>query len=376
MTFFSLILALLLEQLHPVRRDHIIQRSVSRQLMALRDWGQLSRVSPWLLWGLVVGLSGLFSLVVTKLLGEVNLFLELAATTGFLYLTLGFRQFSRWFTEIQEALDAGDVDFARDRLRNWVNEMEADGLVRSVAHDGDAAAIARESIRLALIGAQRHVFGVMFWFVILPGPAGAVMYWLSVQLLSVWRQQAHVVVEAPAADTVSELLDIDGSPVPVAEAQPLAAEAPSLADESARAGAQSTGPSGAGGALERFVLIGYRYLDWVPVRVTAFVFAIAGNFEDSLAMWRNRFQTSPETTDDEDRVLVAAGAGALGVRLTLPDAPTGFDSLDGHDLPPQYGPELDEVQPQDMAAGVGLVWRSVLIWLFMILLYTLGSWLT
>lgn len=373
MTFFSLILALLLEQLHPVRRDHVVQQFVSHQLVVLRDWGRSRSVSPWLLWGLVVGLAGLLSLVVTKLLGEVNLFLELAATTVFLYFTLGFRQFSRWFTEIQEALEAGDVDFARDRLRHWVNEMEADGLVRSVAQDGDAAAIARESIRLALIGAQRHVFGVMFWFVVLPGPAGAVMYWLSVQLLSVWRQHSPVLSASPAEVQPQELLDVDGSPVPVAVAGD---EAKTQAHASPGGLRSGLGGTEAGGALERFVLIGYRYLDWVPVRVTAFVFAVAGNFEDSLAMWRNRFQTSPETTDDEDRILVAAGAGALGVRLTLPDAPTGLDSLEGHDLPPTYGPELDEVQPQDMAAGVGLVWRSVLIWLFMVLLYTLGSWLT
>ena len=36
--------------------------------------------------------------------------------------------------------------------------------------------VARIAIEEALVASHRHVFGVFFWFVVLPGPSGAVLY--------------------------------------------------------------------------------------------------------------------------------------------------------------------------------------------------------
>ena len=43
-----------------------------------------------------------------------------------LYLTLGFRQFSHSFTEIQLALAAGDLAGARATLQRWLRRDEAE----------------------------------------------------------------------------------------------------------------------------------------------------------------------------------------------------------------------------------------------------------
>ena len=51
---------------------------------------------------------------------------------------------------------------------------------RGTRHEGASASeIARLAIEEALVVSHRRLFGVMFWFVLLPGPSGAVMYRLA-----------------------------------------------------------------------------------------------------------------------------------------------------------------------------------------------------
>src|SRR6185436_4717319 len=84
-----------------------------------------------------------------------------------LYLTLGFRQFSHHFTELQLAVKSGDIERARALLEEW---RGASGVVRTREE------VIRLAIEEALISSQRHVFGVIFWYVLLPGPSGAILY--------------------------------------------------------------------------------------------------------------------------------------------------------------------------------------------------------
>ena len=91
-----------------------------------------------------------------------------------LYLTLGFRQFSHYFTDIRDAVERGDdEDEARRLLASGATWMPASCRApRSCA----------TSIEHALLAAHRHVFGVFFWFVCSRRwgpPAGAVLAWPS-----------------------------------------------------------------------------------------------------------------------------------------------------------------------------------------------------
>ena len=52
-------------------------------------------------------------------------------------------------------------------------------------------------------------------------------------------------------------------------------------------------------------------LDWVPVRVTAFTYALSGNFHAATYAWWN---TSDENDNDSaDKILTKAASGAMGL---------------------------------------------------------------
>jgi len=331
MTLISLLFALLIEQMRPIRHSNPIHQWVDGWLLYWKPAGQEAR-RVWGVWLLIVLGVALLSLMVQGLLqwggGILSALLELIFTVAVLYLTMGFRRFSHWFHEIQSALRANDLVGARRVLARWVETTGGDSVAKAASVDGGASEIAREAIRLALIAAQRQVFGVIFWFVLLPGPSGALAYWLSARLLNVWT--------GPGQDQPTDLAG-------------------------------------------RVAMKAYRWLDWAPVRVTAAIFAVVGNFEDSVAMWRARATAAPGSRDDTDRILLASGAGAMGFRLSVPDASVGYTGLEetnllGANVPGGYEPDLREADLSSLDTATGLVWRAIVIWFFMVLLFHLGRW--
>jgi adenosylcobinamide-phosphate synthase len=343
MTLFSFLFAMLLEQVRPVRADDKLGSWVGRMLLRVEratDTGEITS-ARWT-WFLVVVGGSLLSWVVVALLSRVNVLLGFFATVGILYLTVGFRQFSNRFTEIQLALAANDLERARQELRQWAAHSGGDLMTKVAADQGDVSAISREAIRLALVGAQRHVFGVIFWFVLLPGPAGAVLYRLSAEARRVW------------ADAPQQAAQTENGSVP-----PLT-------------------PFG------EFAVRAFAWVDWFPARVTAIVFAIVGNFEDAILMWRLKSGFAPHANDTE-RVLLSAGAGAMGVRLSVPEAPSTSIRVDDPSETEALGgpwpsmvqdmPDLREANEAAMRSAVGLVWRAVILWVTLVLLVSVGHWL-
>jgi cobalamin biosynthesis protein CobD/CbiB len=113
-----------------------------------------------------------------------------------------------------------------------------------------------------------------------------------------------------------------------------------------------------------FAARAFHAIDWVPQRVSAFVFAVADNFEDALFCWRSQ---AAQWARPEEGIVLASGAGALGVILggTLP-------VLAGE---PEYRPTvgLGEVAGADLLpSAVALGWRTLILWLLLILLLTLA----
>src|SRR6185503_1848342 len=132
-------------------------------------------------------------------LAWVSPFAALLVNVGALYLTLGFRQFSHYFTGIQAAIRDGEVDRARELIGAWRGE--------SATHRSREEVI-RLAIEEAIAASHRHVFAVLFWFVLLPGPSGAILYRLAVFLDRRWggkgefgrcAERALYVLEWPAA---------------------------------------------------------------------------------------------------------------------------------------------------------------------------------
>ena len=328
MSLFALITAFLLEQIHPLSSRKYLFGLLSgyvnffreRFNAGLRRHGTIA----WLLAVLPV-LAGAIALY--QLLYRVSPILAWAFNVLVLYLTMGFRQSSHYFTDIHRALREGRLDDARRLLSDWRGMP---------LHELNAEEVARLTIEKALVASHRNVFGVIVWFVLfssigLGGAAGALLYRLG-QFLR-WH------MEEEYEDHVSGHTD-------EAETEDLV-----------------NGDWGRG-EFGGFSRLAFYILDWLPIRLTAMTFAIVGNFEDTIYCWRTQATSWPDT---ETGILLSSGAGALGVRLGLPIQQGGL-LLDR--------PELgigDDADTGFMQSTVGLVWRSVVFWLILLMLLTLSN---
>lgn len=88
-------------------------------------------------------------------------------------------------------------------------------------------------------------------------------------------------------------------------------------------------------------------LDWLPSRLTAAAYAVAGSFEDALEGWRDYQRTRHEEIDDgPDSFLIRVGRGAM--------------RWEDEDQMEANGPAF--YLPR---AAMGLVWRSLFVWLIL-----------
>jgi adenosylcobinamide-phosphate synthase len=166
--------------------------------------------------------------------------------------------------------------------------------------------VIRLAIEEALVASHRHVFGVLLWYVLLPGPSGAILYRLAAFLRHRWK-----------------------------------------------------GLGGFGDFADRAM----RALEWPAVRLTAAAFAVVGDFEDAVYCWRTQART---WHDPSAGVVLAAGAGAMGVRLGMP-----VQEIDGM----QPRPELGVGEPAEgpfLDSTVGLVWRALVVWVFVLIIVTVA----
>lgn len=308
MSLLSLIFALLLEQLRPLSS----RKYFNVWLMAYIDFFQRNFNAGEIRHGqvawIVAVLLPLFgSVILYWWLAELHPVFAWAFCVLVLYLTMGFRQFSHYFTDIHKALRNNDLKQAHSLLSAW----------RGVSCDElNSEEVIRVTIEEALLATHRNVFAVVVWFVIFMflglGPIGAILYRLAHFLNVHWAQKN----QAEAAN------------------------------------------------FGNFAALIYHWIEWLPVRLTAATFAIVGNFEDAIYCWRTQAAAWP---DPEAGIVLASGAGALGVRLGMPVAQ--FD-------PVIERPELgigDEADVDFMQSAVGLVWRALVFWLIMLMLLTLAS---
>ncbi len=306
MTLLSIITALVLEQYRSLPARRWVAEPLARWFSLLdgqfNDGQYRHGVAAWLI---AVGLPTALVAVVYLILFSTQTQLAFVLAVGALYLTMGFRQFSHHFTDIQLALRAGDPVRARQLLADWRGQS-GDRLASSE--------IARISIEHALLASYRMVFAPLIWFALL-GPAGAVMYRLALFADNHWQESGE----------------------------------------------------SASGRFGEFARRAFRFIDWLPLRLTAMGFAVTGDFEDSIFCWRTQAMTWDNA---EEGILLSSGAGALGVRLGLPvqDAITVIDR-----------PELglgDDADADLMQSTVGLVWRTLLLCLLVMALISIASWVS
>ena len=331
MSFFAVLLALVAEQLKPLPRiDDVHQALLGWMRWTGRNFNAGGERHAWVVWSVTAVLPALVAWGVHAGLAGISGLLALAWSVGVLYLTLGFRQFSHYFTDIRDALDRGDEALARQRLAAW-RHLDASELPRTE--------LLRHVLEHSLLAAHRHVFGVFFCFVVFAalgfGPAGAVLYRMASFASGYWAARSR----SP------------GSP----------------SDDRLRALSQRL-----------FTLI-----DAVPARLTAFGFAVVGNFEEAVTCWR---RDAVLWRHPNDGVILAAAAGAVGVRLgggaavpgaaaaaaeagLAPDAAmAGADTVESDGSTPGLPPQLGHLR-----SVVGLVWRSVVLWMLLLALLSLAN---
>lgn len=206
------------------------------------------------------------------------------------FLCLGPRDLGAEVDEYCEALDRGDQENARRVLTELSESRHAS------PRDVDAV---EEAIFLQ---ATNRIFGVAFWFVAL-GPVGAWLFRISDLL----RRRAAF--ESARRPEVAE------SALPAAEAL-------------------------------------HGALAWIPVRLAALGYALAGSFDDAWNCWRNdvRAEAKPFYARN-DRIAAAVGRAAM----------TGF---------------LERPANSSAAArnAMRLVMRTLFIWVTVIALMTIFGW--
>jgi len=326
MSFFAVLFALVIEQLKPLPRGNWVHDSLINWVRWTgRNFDAGRARHAWVVWVITVVLPALLAFGVYVAAERIHPLLGLAWNVVVLYLTLGFRQFSHYFTDIRDALERGDENEARRLLAVW-RHLDASELPRTE--------FLRHVIEHSLLAAHRHVFGVFFCFIVLSmlglGPAGAVLYRMAEFASRYWAYKNRTV----GAPSNAQLM-----------------------------------------LVSRRM---FRLIDHVPARLTAFGFAVVGSFEEAINVWRNDAHL---WLHPNEGIILAAAAGAVGVQLgggaapgITPDrsktsesgaeAETGEAEGSTPGVPPQAG---------HLQSIVGLVWRSVVLWMLLLALLSLAN---
>lgn len=321
MGFVALIFALLIEQGRSLSGDNPVHRAaagLADLVRAASDAGERQHgVFGWVA-VVAVGVGGVALLEwLAQMLHPVALFV---VHVGVLYLTIGFRQFSHAFTEIQVALASDDTDGARRVLERWLDQSDPDDLSGSAA-PRDAG--------------QRDL------------PAG---------------DRACAGGCAPARLRTALLVH------PAARCRGAGAVPPRRVARAALGTAVAEGARKVDEPYGDFALRAYRAIDWLPARLSAAGFAIVGNFEDAIYCWRGAVAAG--TTDDQRALLLASGGGALGLRVAEP-------ALEARWASGEQGFEWQGAEPDanGLRSSVGLVWRSVVLWISLFAMLSIAAWL-
>ena len=317
MTLFSILLVLLIEQFRPLRADNPIYAAI--RVFAARIEHSFNAGRPEhgrMAWLALMSVLVVPTLLIYWLLALVGPLAQFIWSVLIVYLTMGFRHYSHYFTAIQVALNNGELTEARHLLAEWTGHD---------VRDLDFQDVARLSVENALITTHRHVFGVFLWLLLPIGPAGAVIYRLAEYLARAWNEPDHLRQES----------------------------------------------------FGLFAKKAFDWIDWLPALLTAIAFEIVGNFEDAIYAWRNfAHRWASQTTG----IILSAGGGAMGVRLGTPaeyapDAPeidiTRYDSSrsEAEVLPGE------EPSARSLQSTVGLIWRALLLWILLLVLVSVANWL-
>lgn len=326
MSFFSILIALLIEQIRPLGRKNPVRQWVPELIHNTCRHLDAGRAGHALLiWSLLV-LAPALAVIAAQWALAVLLgwWAVLLWNVVVLYFTLGFRQFSYHLTGIRKALDENKETVARQLLAQW-RRLDTREFARGHIY--------QRVMEASTLAAHRSVFGVFFWYAVLSafgvGPAGAVMYRFSELSYRVLHRQKNDAL------------------------------------------AQSH-------AVRDWFSQWWALVDWLPVRLTAVSFAMVGNFEEVIDRWRGlEIDTPGLKVADNERVLLSASFAA--VNLVDPGPQGEVASVMEPRLVPE-GAEIAGPQQHEPLLGmtelnllIGLVWRALILWMLLLALLSAAN---
>jgi adenosylcobinamide-phosphate synthase len=294
MTFLSLLFALLVQYAYPPPARNPVQALYGRLALSVaKRFNAGDRNSGMAAWFVLVALVMVPLAILTAIAAALHPVVSWMLNVAILFASLRFLETATRLEAIERSLREGSVAQALARLAEWRPE-------------GPAAESAGDVVRLGVergINEAHHgVFALILWFFLLPGALGVVLYLLAQRAARLWSEHGE----------------------------------PDERD------------------FGWFAAQAFAVLDWIPQRCTAFSFAIVGNFEDALFNWRQQAATwlSPA-----DNIVLASGAGALGIR----PGDAAWSEAGRADRP---APGLAEVADVGTLSSLqGMLWRCLVLWL-------------
>ena len=229
-----------------------------------------------------------------------NLPLSVLFETALLYLAIGWKSLGEHAANVRDALHKGDLPTARQRVGYMVSRD---------THALDEQGVAKATVESVLENGNDAIFGAIFWFVV-AGVPGVVLYRLSNTLDAMW-----------------------------------------------------------GYRNERYLRFGWAaarlddVLNYIPARLTAFSYALVGNFQRAMRCWRTQGNgwKSPNAGP-----VMAAGAGSINVQLGGAATYHGVEQMR-----PSLG-EGDVPTATHIDSALQLIQRTLLLWLAVLFI---GGWI-
>ena len=345
MSLIAILGAFFLEQIFPLSSYTQVRMKIRGAVDYIEHALSADNAKPWQIFWFITVVGALLAGLVGLIFDQISAVLYVVYMLLILYVTLGIRQYSHFFSKIRNSLSVGDSDAARAALAQWLQEeAEVTGyrgnLVPERLSDTE---LMRQSLELALLSSIRYVFGGLFWFLMFSivglGPAGVVFYRLADFIARRWILRAQ-------------------------------------------------------GKRDAFTIYAYKMMHWIdflPVRCAAIVYAVVGNFEDAMHCWRTQAKKLRGLGEsDASSVILTAGAGALNITLRDGLMVKNLETMDEHEFalygnaeapapdgePATLAGQIGIGQIPDartLESAVGIFWRSMLFVLILLMMLTLSK---
>lgn len=237
---------------------------------------------------------------------------------------LRFRHFAVVFTNAQLFLNQGDFFRARELLLLWMKEY--DGTEHAIHRPSD---LVFHAIYHGTERALRQYFSLFFWFLLLPGPMGLVVYlmvhWSAVRERDLWNAQAFP------------------------------HERPTMHEAWQRSKLQAA-------LSPRFVLFA---LEWLPARLLALTVGLVSQLDDAILAWRAASKHSCLSNRAPLTAVFFTAVGLAGNSTFDPAAKVSAEAL----------LLSEEIQVQALQKFRQLIFKCAVVWLLMAFMFALLGWL-